>query len=481
MPKPLPRPLAITLTAVGIFLALGILALGGTALAFRGKIYPNVYVDGMSASTLSRGELTARLEARVDRRMKTPITVAVENLQATPDENGRQPVADVTVLAADLGVQYDVDAAIDAAWSVGHESRVDRWLTSVLRTLFVRTNIELTPTVDAEEVDGFVATAVMPLVTAPEAAKLRVDGSNVVIDEAAPGLAIDASLLEDRLVSALKAGVDGEPFTLRAPVSRVEPDVTRAQLEPLAGQWNRLGDMRLSLHADDRTIAPRRTDILSWYHLVQGEDGTLALQLNESALEAYLKRVVGARLNADPSMKEVLAVLEPATTQAGESEAALPARTASLTLRPANTEVPAGSYTLGRFEGKYVEINLREQKLYRINGGTLEKVYRVSTGKWSTPTPRGTFTISYKHPRAYSAAFGLYMPYWMNFQGTSTSGDVLRPGAYGLHELPEWPNGYKEGQSHLGTPVSHGCVRLGIGDASELYAWAHIDMPVVIY
>lgn len=51
---------------------------------------------------------------------------------------------------------------------------------------------------------------------------------------------------------------------------------------------------------------------------------------------------------------------------------------------------------------------------------------------------------------------------------------------YGIHELPEWPNGVKEGTGHLGTAVSGGCVRLGIGPAKALYDWAEVGTEVEI-
>ena len=35
-------------------------------------------------------------------------------------------------------------------------------------------------------------------------------------------------------------------------------------------------------------------------------------------------------------------------------------------------------------------------------------------------------------------------------------------------------------ESHLGKPASHGCVRLGIGPAKELYDWAPIGTRVVV-
>ena len=50
-----------------------------------------------------------------------------------------------------------------------------------------------------------------------------------------------------------------------------------------------------------------------------------------------------------------------------------------------------------------------------------------------------------------------------------------------MGRLPYWPSGYREGTNHLGIPVSHGCVRLGIGPAKTLYDWAEIGTTVAIY
>jgi len=127
--------------------------------------------------------------------------------------------------------------------------------------------------------------------------------------------------------------------------------------------------------------------------------------------------------------------------------------------------------TSGLYPGRYIEVDLSSQTLYRYEGTNLVGTHRVSTGKWSTPTPTGSYSINSKTLRAYSSTYDLYMPYWMAFIGSS----------YGIHELPEWANGTKEGQSHLGTPVSHGCIRLGVGDAATVYYWAEIGTPVVVH
>lgn len=119
---------------------------------------------------------------------------------------------------------------------------------------------------------------------------------------------------------------------------------------------------------------------------------------------------------------------------------------------------------------KRIEVDLSDQKLSYYLGDIILRTATVSTGKQTTPTPVGEFAILNKSPRAWSRIAKLWMPYWMGFAG----------GKYGLHELPEWPGGRKEGQNHLGIPVSGGCVRLGIGEAKKIYDWTPIGTKLII-
>jgi lipoprotein-anchoring transpeptidase ErfK/SrfK len=122
--------------------------------------------------------------------------------------------------------------------------------------------------------------------------------------------------------------------------------------------------------------------------------------------------------------------------------------------------------------GKYIDINVKSQVMTIFEDGKLLDAFLISSGKAGMPTPQGTFHIANKTPRAWSKRYGLFMPYW----------NALVPsGDFGIHELPEWPGGYKEGQNHLGTPVSHGCVRLGVGPAERVYNWAPIGTAVVVH
>lgn len=110
------------------------------------------------------------------------------------------------------------------------------------------------------------------------------------------------------------------------------------------------------------------------------------------------------------------------------------------------------------------------QRLFYYLDDVLLGSFSISAGKIITPTPKGEFKIINKHLKAWSP-FGLWMPYWLG----------LGTGRFGIHELPIWPSGYREGTDHLGVAVSHGCIRLGIGPAQYIYNWVNIGTPVTIY
>lgn len=120
---------------------------------------------------------------------------------------------------------------------------------------------------------------------------------------------------------------------------------------------------------------------------------------------------------------------------------------------------------------KVIEVNLSSQTLTRWENGVKLDENKISSGRRGMETPTGVFEIRSKAKIAYSRKYRLYMPYWMSFTSWG----------HGIHELPIFRNGKREGSDHLGKPVSHGCVRLGVGAASTVYNWASVGTPVVIH
>lgn len=116
-------------------------------------------------------------------------------------------------------------------------------------------------------------------------------------------------------------------------------------------------------------------------------------------------------------------------------------------------------------QGKWIEVDLGRQRLVAYAGDRPLLSTVVSTGKPSTPTVQGRFTIRAKlrSQRMVGPEYNLpNVPWVMYFHET-----------YALHGT-YWHN-------EFGRPVSHGCVNMHIPDAQWLYNWASVGTPVVIH
>ena len=116
-------------------------------------------------------------------------------------------------------------------------------------------------------------------------------------------------------------------------------------------------------------------------------------------------------------------------------------------------------------EKRWLEINLSAQRLIAWNGSKPAYAVIVSTGKKTTPTPTGIFSIYSKRPldrmrgEDYDIADVPYALYF--YQG------------YAIHGT-YWHN-------RFGTPVSHGCINVAVDHAKWLFEWVTIGTPVIVH
>lgn len=74
----------------------------------------------------------------------------------------------------------------------------------------------------------------------------------------------------------------------------------------------------------------------------------------------------------------------------------------------------AKRYTQAKIKnGKYIDINLSAQVMSIFQDGKILDSYMVSSGKRGMDTPKIETKIYNKFPRAFSKAYGLFMPFWM--------------------------------------------------------------------
>jgi lipoprotein-anchoring transpeptidase ErfK/SrfK len=129
-----------------------------------------------------------------------------------------------------------------------------------------------------------------------------------------------------------------------------------------------------------------------------------------------------------------------------------------------------------QFSGKKsIQVDLSSQRMYLKLGDITLKTFPVSTGKAKTPTPVGTTKITLKQEVRVAGGWPHYiMPKFMQF----------RKGGYGIHALPSLGNDrgvyWREALSHIGSPRSHGCIRLLPEDAEFAYNFAEVGTEVKV-
>ena len=127
---------------------------------------------------------------------------------------------------------------------------------------------------------------------------------------------------------------------------------------------------------------------------------------------------------------------------------------------------------------KAFHISIAKQEASLVENGSIIARYPISSGKWETPTPTGQFQIHRKQTlRVSSQAVPYRMPHYMAFTKSQS---------HGFHALPYLGNKatnsdyWYEALDHIGTPASHGCVRLLPENAETVYEWIEVGTPVYI-
>lgn len=129
------------------------------------------------------------------------------------------------------------------------------------------------------------------------------------------------------------------------------------------------------------------------------------------------------------------------------------------------TELTQKLASLKQSQQRWLEIDLSEQKLTAWQGGKANYSTIVSTGKPTTPTHTGIFSIQRKLPqdRMQGEDYNLpRVPHVMYYH----EGYAIH-GAYWHHQF--------------GTPVSHGCINLPLPAAEKIYEWTAMGTPIVIH
>jgi lipoprotein-anchoring transpeptidase ErfK/SrfK len=120
-----------------------------------------------------------------------------------------------------------------------------------------------------------------------------------------------------------------------------------------------------------------------------------------------------------------------------------------------------------QLDQKWLDVDLTNQTVSARDGDKVIYQFPISSGKFA-PTPTGEYNV------------------WYKVKYTKMEGGVKGTGTY--YYLPNVPyvlffyQGYgfhgTYWHTNFGTPMSHGCVNLSIGNAEKLFYWAGPTLPL---
>jgi lipoprotein-anchoring transpeptidase ErfK/SrfK len=121
---------------------------------------------------------------------------------------------------------------------------------------------------------------------------------------------------------------------------------------------------------------------------------------------------------------------------------------------------------------RQIIVSIPDRKLVLVEDGHVKKVYPIAVGKASTPSPAGTFHIASRvvNPTWYGPHI-IVPPGKSNPLGTRWMG--LGYKGYGIHGT--------NAPKSIGKAASHGCIRMRVKDAEELFQLVTVGDEVQLH
>lgn len=440
--------------------------------AYAGKIYKNIKIAGVDVSGKTKKQAEALVKKKFD-------SILSQNITMKAGEKS------IFVPLFDTGLSFDINKSITEAYAVGRSHKFFPQLYASAKTSYAKNYISVAVLIDNTKLNLFISNKIPELNIQPQDASIQIVDGSVSIAPDVVGQQVDTSTIASDLSKLVSSGKKDLVIQLNAIATTSK--ITSQILEQQKTIATKMIDTKITLKYNDKSYIPRAEEISKWI-VFYTEDNTANTGIDDNAVKAYLTTIAknfeiikkdkkinaidnsvleegqqGIYLDKNKALEEIKNALN--------KHLSIEIQLATYTEDPREIKVyPAEGIIPDKFSGKYLDIDLTQQRLCRIENNAIIDCFIISSGKASMPTPTGTRYIDSKEVKRWSNTYGLWMPYWQSIGG-----------GYGIHELPIWPSGYQEGESHLGTPVSHGCVRLGKGSAETVFNWTEVGTPVYIH
>ncbi len=319
-----------------LFVGLALLIGGSVAIAMMstGTVMPRVSFAGVDVGGLERAAAHDRLAAELPSLSSGSATLLIDG----------EPVA---VPYEQIGRGYELDAMLDAAFSVGRDGNYLGDSVVRLRTLARPTALPLiVHAYDPAAIDAVAADIARGFSREPIAASIAAVDGRFIVSASRDGARIEAQQIRDLLAAAVNSA-NPDDVTIELSTLPVPASVTTAQAESVAIQARAMVDEPLSLSvADDDPLKLSAKQLLTVVRFGPTDESAYGVRIDDATATKLLQSVADkvARAPKDASfifgLNGISAVVPALEGRALDLVASTQALHSALTIRAAGGAAP---------------------------------------------------------------------------------------------------------------------------------------------
>lgn len=173
------------------------------------NIIDGVFIQGIDVSNLSVEDAKSKLSSIVNEYISKEITLKYGDFSKT-------------LVPSQFNVNFDVDSAVQTAYSIGRSGNVFENNFAILNALLNSNNIGQNMEYDSELLDALLLELNNELPGRMENSGYYVDGTSLIIDSGKEGVNVDTEVLANRIAKALN-DINNQDIVIEIPVVNVAP------------------------------------------------------------------------------------------------------------------------------------------------------------------------------------------------------------------------------------------------------------------
>lgn len=173
------------------------------------NIIDGVFIQGIDVSNLSVEDAKSKLSSIVNEYISKEITLQYGDFSKT-------------LVPSQFNVNFDVDSAVQTAYSIGRSGNVFENNFAILNALLNSNNIGQNMEYDSELLDALLLELNNELPGRMENSGYYVDGTSLIIDSGKEGVNVDTEVLANRIAKALN-DINNQDIVIEIPVVNVAP------------------------------------------------------------------------------------------------------------------------------------------------------------------------------------------------------------------------------------------------------------------